>query len=66
MVYIKVIIKKVKLMKLQTLFSVPKDGMGDIVGMNESVKQEMKVVSSYWEIECKANPSSPACLIFED
>ena len=53
-------------MKLQTLFSVPKDGIGDIVRITESVKKELKVVSSYWEIECKANPSSPACLIFED
>ena len=33
-------------MKLQSLFSVPKDGMGDIVGRNKSVKQEMNVVSS--------------------
>ena len=53
-------------MKLQSLFSVPKDGMGDIMGRNESVNQEMAVVSSYWEMECKANPSSPACLIFDD
>ena len=53
-------------MKLQTLFSVPKDGMGDIMRMHESVKKEMKVVTSYWEKECKANPSSLACLIFED
>ncbi len=53
-------------MKLQTLFSVPKRGMGDIVGRNESVKLEKKVVSSYWDVECKANPSSPACLVFED
>ena len=53
-------------MKLQTLFSVPKDGMSDFLGKNELVKQEMKVVSSYWEMECKGNPSSPECLIFED
>ncbi len=53
-------------MKLQSLFSVPKDGMSDILRKQQSVKQEMKVVSSYWEMECKANPSSPACLIFED
>ena len=53
-------------MKLQSIFSVPKDGMGDIVGRNESVTEKMKFVSSYWEMECKANPSSPACLIFED
>ena len=53
-------------MKLQSLFSVPKDGMGDIVRSNQSVKQEMQVASSYWEIECKVNPSSPACLIFDD
>ena len=53
-------------MKLQSLFSVPKDGMGDIVGRHESIKQETKVVSSYWQKECKAHPSSPACLIFED
>ena len=53
-------------MKLQTLFSVPKKGMGDIVERHESVKEEMKLDSSYWDMECKANPSSPSCLIFED
>ena len=53
-------------MKLQTLLSVPKEGFGDLVTSHESVNQEMKVVTSYWEKECKANPSSLACLIFED
>ena len=53
-------------MKLQTLFSVPKDGMGDIVRKDESLIPEIKGDTSYWERECKANPSSPACLVFED
>ncbi len=53
-------------MKLQTLINVPKNGMDETVRRSGSAKQKMKVVSSYWETECHANPSSPACLIFED
>ena len=53
-------------MKLQTSFSVPKDAMGDIVRKHEAVKRGMTAIVSYWERECALNPSSPACLIFED
>ena len=65
MVYIKVIVKEGNY-EVANFFSVPKSGIGDIVGRNKSVKLEIKVVSSYWDIECKASPSSPACLVFED
>jgi len=53
-------------MKLQTSFSVPKDDMGDINRNQEAFIAGMKVISSYWERECALNPSSPACLLFED
>ena len=53
-------------MKLQTSFSVPKDDMGDIGRKHEAVKRGMTVIASYWERECALNPSSPACLLFED
>ena len=53
-------------MKLQTSFSVPNDAMGDIGMKHEAVKTGMTAVASYWEKECALNPSSPACLIFED
>ena len=53
-------------MKLQTSFSVPNDAMGDIGMKHEAVKRGMTTVASYWEKECALNPSSPACLIFED
>ena len=53
-------------MKLQTSFSVPRDDMGDIGLKHEAVKRGMKVIATYWEKECAQNPSSPACLIFED
>ncbi len=55
-----------KTMKLQTSFSVPREDMGDIGRNHEAVKGGMKVVPSYWERECALNPSSPACLIFEE
>ena len=53
-------------MKLQTSFSVPNDAIGDIVKTHEAVKIGMTAIASYWERECALNPSSPACLIFED
>ena len=53
-------------MKLQTSFSVPNDAMGDIGMKHEAVKRGMTAVASYWEKECALNPSSPACLLFED
>ena len=53
-------------MKLQTSFSVPKDAMGDIGMKHEAVKRGMTAIASYWERECDLNPSSPACLLFED
>ncbi len=53
-------------MKLQTSFSVPSKDMGDIGVKHEAVKKCMTAISSYWERECAQNPSSPACLIFED
>ena len=53
-------------MKLQTSFSVPKDDMGDIGRKHEAVKIGMTAIASYWERECALNPSSPACLLFED
>ena len=54
-------------MKLQTSFSVPNDAMGDIARKkHELLKRGMKAIASYWERECALNPSSPACLIFED
>ena len=53
-------------MKLQTSFSVPNKSMGDIGVKHEAVKRGMKVIASYWERECAQNPSSPACLIFEE
>ena len=53
-------------MKLQTSFSVPNDAMGDIGRKHEAVKRGMTAIASYWERECALNPSSPACLIFED
>ena len=53
-------------MKLQTSFSVPNDAMGDIGRKHEAVNRGMTVIASYWERECDLNPSSPACLLFED
>ena len=53
-------------MKLQTSFSVPRENMGDIGRKHEAVKRGMTAIASYWERECALNPSSPACLIFED
>tara|TARA_Y100001968_G_scaffold155686_1_gene142172 strand:+ start:514 stop:675 length:162 start_codon:yes stop_codon:yes gene_type:complete len=53
-------------MKLQTSFSVPTNDMGDIGVKHEAVRRGMEAIASYWERECALNPSSPACLIFED
>ena len=53
-------------MKLQTSFSVPRENMGDIGRKPEAVKRGMTAIASYWEREWALNPSSPACLIFED
>ena len=53
-------------MKLQTSFSVPRENMGDIGRKHEAAKRGMTAIASYWERECALNPSSPACLIFED
>ena len=53
-------------MKLQTSFSVPREDMGDIGRKHETVKTGMAAIASFWERECGLNPSSPACLIFED
>ena len=53
-------------MKLETSFSVPRENMGDIGRKHEAVKRGMTAIASYWERECALNPSSPACLIFED
>ena len=53
-------------MKLQTSFSVPKEDIGDIGVKQQAVKRGMNAIASYWEKECSQNPSSPACLIFED
>ncbi len=53
-------------MKLQTSFTVPIENMGDIGGKHETVKRGMTAITSYWERECALNPSSPACLIFEN
>ena len=53
-------------MKLQTSFSIPNDAMGDIGMQHESIKRGMTEIASYWERECDLNPSSPACLLFED
>ena len=55
-----------KTMKLQTSFSVPSNDMGDIGRKHEAIKKGMKVIASYWDRECALNPSSPACLLFED
>ena len=65
MVYTKYKWKR-KTMKLQTSFSVPKDDMGDISRKQEAIKRGMTAIASYWERECAQNPSSPACLLFED
>ena len=53
-------------MKLQNSFSVPREDIGDLGRRHEAVKREMTMIASYWERECALNPSSPACLIFED
>ena len=53
-------------MKLQTSFSVPSNEMGDFGEKYEAVKRGINSTASYWEKECNQNPSSPACLIFED
>lgn len=53
-------------MKLQTSFSVPSEYMADIGRKHELVKKGMTSIASYWERECALNPSSPACLIFDD
>ena len=57
---------KRKTMKLQTSFSVPRENMGDIGRKHEAVKRGMTAIASYWERECALNPSSPACLLFDD
>ena len=57
---------KRKSMKLQTSFSVPRENMGDIGRKHEAVRRGMTAIASYWERECALNPSSPACLIFDD
>tara|TARA_B100000579_G_scaffold46237_1_gene32267 strand:- start:422 stop:661 length:240 start_codon:yes stop_codon:yes gene_type:complete len=57
---------KKQTMKLQTSFSVPKEDMGDIGRKHEAVKRGMTAIASYWERECGSNPSSPACLIFDE
>ena len=53
-------------MRLQTSFSVPRNDIGDIGVKHEAVKRGMTAIASYWERECDQNPSSPACLIFDD
>tara|TARA_Y100001968_G_C19362451_1_gene720574 strand:+ start:615 stop:776 length:162 start_codon:yes stop_codon:yes gene_type:complete len=53
-------------MRLQTSFSVPTNEMGEIGRKHDAIKREMKAIASYWDKECALNPSSPACLIFED
>ena len=55
-----------KTMRLQTSFSVPIENMGDIDKKHEAIKRGITAIASYWENECALNPSSPACLIFED
>ena len=57
---------KRKTMKLQTSFSLPRENMGDIGRKHEAAKRGMTAIASYWERECALNPSSPACLIFDD
>tara|TARA_Y100001968_G_scaffold58113_1_gene49136 strand:+ start:759 stop:989 length:231 start_codon:yes stop_codon:yes gene_type:complete len=57
---------KSKTMKLQTSFSVPINNMGDLGVKHEAVKKGMQTVAFYWERECARNPSSPACLIFDN
>ena len=53
-------------MKLQTSFSIPREDMGDLDRKHETVKRGMTAIASYWDRECAVNPSSPACLIFEE
>tara|TARA_B100001250_G_scaffold397919_1_gene405565 strand:- start:215 stop:376 length:162 start_codon:yes stop_codon:yes gene_type:complete len=53
-------------MKLQTSFCVPKDDMSEIGRKNVALKRGMTAIDSYWDRECALNPSSPACLLFED
>ena len=53
-------------MKLQTTFSVPVEDMGDIGKKHAALKRGITAIASYWEKECATNPSSPACLIFDD
>tara|TARA_B100000965_G_C19490996_1_gene712995 strand:- start:297 stop:458 length:162 start_codon:yes stop_codon:yes gene_type:complete len=53
-------------MKLQTTFSIPRSDIGDIGIKHEAVKRGMTAIASYWEKECTLNPSSPACLIFDE
>ena len=53
-------------MKLQTSFSVPRESMGDIGIKHEAVKRGMTTIAAYSDRECALNPSSPACLIFDD
>ena len=53
-------------MKLHTSFSVPGEYLGDIGRKHKAIKRGMNAIASYWEKECAINPSSPACLIFED
>ena len=53
-------------MKLQTSFSVPREDLGDIGRKHGAAKRGITAIDSYWERECALNPSSPACLIFED
>ncbi len=55
-----------KTMKLQTSFSVPSEDMSDLMRKQEAVKRGMTTIASYWDRECAVNPSSPACLIFEE
>ncbi len=53
-------------MKLQTSFSIPRKDIADLGRKHEAVKRGMTAIASYWDRECAVNPSSPACLIFEE
>ena len=53
-------------MKLQTSFSIPREDMGDLGRKHGEVKRGMTAIAAYWDRECAVNPSSPACLIFEE
>ncbi len=53
-------------MKLQTSFSVPSEDICDIGRKHKALKKGMTALATYWDRECALNPSSPACLIFDD